>query len=166
MIGQMVSRFWKAFDDRLAAGAREMKMTIQEVVTLASLIEREATLDSEKPLISAVFHNRLRRGIKLQSDPTAVYARADFNGRITRADLRRKSDYNTYFIDGLPPGPIANPGKASLKAALNPAPVNYLYFVSKNDGTHFFSLSLREHNRAVARYQASRKPLNGTKKKF
>jgi UPF0755 protein len=108
------------------------------------------------PIISAVFHNRLKRGIPLQSDPTTIYGIKDFNGNITKRDLRTKTPYNTYTFRGLPPGPIANPGRAAIEAALNPADVTYLYFVSRNDGTHHFSKNLKEHNRAVDKFQKRR----------
>jgi UPF0755 protein len=104
-------------------------------------------------MISAVFHNRIKKKMRLQSDPTTVYDLEDYNGKVLRTHLRRNSPYNTYIIKGLPPGPIANPGLTSFKAVLYPASVNYLYFVSKKDGTHFFSNSLAEHNQAIKRYQ-------------
>jgi UPF0755 protein len=107
----------------------------------------------ERPLISAVFHNRLRRGMPLQSDPTVLYSLSRFSGRLTKANLQAPSPYNTYLNHGLPPGPIANPGRASIEAALHPASSRYLYFVSKNDGTHAFSNSLREHEAMVRKYQ-------------
>ncbi len=138
-------------EDRVRIGLSE-----HEMVTLASLIEKETGSAEERPLISAVFHNRLRRGMPLQSDPTAVYGRHHFRGPITRADLDLPSAYNTYQINGLPPGPICNPGLASLEAAVHPAAVDYLYFVSRNDGTHEFSVTFAEHDRAVGRYQRSR----------
>jgi UPF0755 protein len=103
-----------------------------------------------------VFHNRIKKKIPLQSDPTVIYGLPHFNGNLTRKHLKMRSPYNTYRVKGLPPGPIANPGEASLKAALNPAPVEYLYFVSKNNGTHYFSKTLTEHNRAVQKYQRRR----------
>ncbi len=155
VIHQMVARF-KAVYASLDKRAGQLGLSQKEVVILASMIEKEAVDDQERRLISAVFHNRLHRGMALQSDPTAVYGlrtRNVGNDRITRQDLLRKSPYNTYHILGLPKGPIANPGIKSLQAVLYPADVNYLYFVSKNDGTHHFSSTLQEHNRAVAKYQ-------------
>jgi UPF0755 protein len=122
-------------------------------VILASIIEKETPLPEEKPLISAVFHNRLKKKIPLQSDPTVIYGIKNFNGNLTRQDLARPTPYNTYRIPGLPPTPICNPGKDSLLAAVNPAPVSYFYFVSTNDGAHYFSSDLQEHNRAVWKYQ-------------
>jgi UPF0755 protein len=124
------------------------------VVTLASLIEKEAKLDSERPLVAAVFYNRLRRNMPLQSDPTAVYDVPGRRRRITRLDLKRKTPYNTYLKAGLPPGPISNPGLASIHAALDPARVSYLYFVAKNDGSHYFSRTLAQHAEAVRKYQS------------
>jgi UPF0755 protein len=132
---------------RLDAGMSEADMVI-----LASIIEKETGAAAERPLVSAVFHNRLQRGMPLQSDPTATYGR-DVRGRPTASDIAVESPYNTYLRTGLPPGPICNPGGASLNAALRPANVPYLYFVSRNDGTHVFSRTLNEHNRAVARFQ-------------
>jgi UPF0755 protein len=160
MIRQMVGRFQAVFAP-LEKKAQEMGLSRKDVVILASMIEKEAAGDQERRLISAVFHNRLQRGMALQSDPTAVYGvkreknRGD--NRITREDLLKKTPYNTYQIFGLPKGPIANPGMKSLQAALDPADVNYLYFVSKNDRTHHFSSTFEEHNRAVNRYQRSQK---------
>jgi UPF0755 protein len=154
VIRQMVARF-KAVYASLAKRAEQLGLSQKEVVILASMIEKEAVEDQERGLISAVFHNRLRRGMALQSDPTAVYGfrpRRAHSERITRQDLLRKSPYNTYCIMGLPKGPIANPGLKSLQAALYPADVNYLYFVSRNNGTHYFSSTLQEHNRAVTKY--------------
>jgi UPF0755 protein len=121
-------------------------------VTLASIIEKEAVIALEKPLISSVFYNRLRLGMPLQSDPTAVYGVRAFSGKVTKADIGRRSPYNTYLARGLPPGPIGNPGADALRAALHPAHSNYLYFVARQDGAHYFSRTLEEHNRAVARY--------------
>lgn len=153
IIRAMVEMFNTVYTPDLAERARALSMTRREVVTLASIIEKETAVDSERPLVSAVFHNRIKKGIPLQSDPTVIYALPNFNGNLTRQDLQRRSPYNTYRVKGLPPGPIANPRKASLKAALYPAPVSYLYFVSKNDGTHHFSNTLSEHNQAVQKYQ-------------
>jgi UPF0755 protein len=149
----MVGRFRQAVSPDFRARAARLRMDPHEIVTLASLIEKEARLDAERPVISAVFHNRLRQRMPLQSDPTAVYMVPRGPGRITASDLQRRSPYNTYLVQGLPPGPIANPGLASLQAALNPAPVNYLYFVAKNDGSHFFSRTLEQHQQAVRLYQ-------------
>jgi UPF0755 protein len=122
-------------------------------VTLASIIEKETGVEAERPLISAVFHNRLKLRIPLQSDPTVIYGIKDFNGNLTRKDLHASSAYNTYRIPALPPGPICNPGLSSLRAALHPASVPFLYFVSKNDGTHYFSENLEAHSQAVKIYQ-------------
>ncbi len=153
IIRMMVTRFKQHFGPAEQIRAAALGMTMGEAVTLASLIEKEAKVEEERRLISAVFHNRLRRGIPLQADPTVIYALPRFGGKLTRADLAVDSPYNTYRYRGLPPGPIANPGRASLEAALYPARVSFLYFVSKNDGTHFFSSTLEEHQRAVRRYQ-------------
>jgi UPF0755 protein len=131
-------------------------MSLRQIVTLASIIEKEAVVDEEKRIIAGVFYNRLRRGMRLQADPTVLYGKRR-QGRITRRDLRARHPYNTYVQNGLPPGPIASPGEAALKAALYPAQVKYLYFVSKNDGTHHFSRTLKEHVRAVRKYQQRRK---------
>jgi len=128
-----------------------------EIVILASIVEKETALPEERPLIAAVFHNRLKNNMKLQADPTVIYGIADFNGNITREDLLTPSPYNTYTNSGLPAGPIANPGKESLLAVLHPANVAYLYFVAKNDGSHYFSTSLEEHNKAVIRFQKQRR---------
>lgn len=156
IIKRMVQRFAEVFGAAERARTAAMKMSVAEVVTLASLIEREAMVDAERPLISAVFHNRLRLGMPMQSDPTVLYSLSRFSGKLTRANLRTPSPYNTYLHRGLPPGPIANPGRASVMAALHPASSQYLYFVSKNDGTHAFSRTLREHNAKVRRYQLRR----------
>jgi peptidoglycan lytic transglycosylase G len=153
MIARMVGRFLTVYDSEFAGDAKKRGMTMLKAVTLASIIEKETGSPQERELISAVFHNRLKKGVKLQSDPTVIYDIMDFNGALTRKNLRTRSPHNTYFHYGLPPGPISNPGRASLRAAINPAKGDYLYFVSKNDGTHFFSRSLKEHNRAVSLYQ-------------
>lgn len=128
-------------------------LTPHEVLTLASIVEKETAAPEERPLIAQVFLNRLRQGMRLQTDPTVIYGLADFNGNLTRKDLQTPTPYNTYLVNGLPPGPIANPGRAAIVAVLHPAPAPYLYFVSKNDGTHYFSNDLAEHNRAVLKYQ-------------
>lgn len=149
---RMVDTFWKKVSPSMLEKADEMGLNPHQFITLASIIGKESGNDSEKPLIAAVFHNRLKKGMRLQSDPTAVYDLDDFAGKVVRSHLRRKSPYNTYVIKGLPPGPIANPGLASLQATLNPAKADYLYFVYQNDGSHFFSSTLVEHNKAVNRF--------------
>ncbi|MGH7369597.1 MAG: endolytic transglycosylase MltG, partial [Candidatus Methylomirabilaceae bacterium] len=153
IIQLMLRRFQGVFGPEEQALADKLGMSVRDVVTLASLIEREAKVPQERPVISAVFHNRLRLRMPLQSDPTVLYALSRFSGRLTRANLQAPSPYNTYLNNGLPPGPIANPGRASIMAALQPAATRYLYFVSKNDGTHAFSRTLREHEVLVRRYQ-------------
>lgn len=149
---KMVDRFWEKVTPEMIKKAQELGFNTQQFVTFASIIGKESGDDAEKPFIAAVFRNRLKKKMRLQSDPTAVYDMDSFNGKVLRSHLRRNSPYNTYVIRGLPPGPIANPGLTSLQAALNPAPVKYLYFVSKKDGSHFFSDSLKEHNKAIYRY--------------
>jgi UPF0755 protein len=152
LITQMVGRFRKAYADVTKEGQGLGRLSPDEIVTLASIIEKEAVFGDEKPLISSVFYNRLRLGMPLQSDPTAVYGVRAFSGKVTKADIGRHSPYNTYLVRGLPPGPIGNPGADALRAALHPARSDYLYFVARQDGTHYFSRSLEEHNRAVVRY--------------
>jgi UPF0755 protein len=133
-------------------------LTPHEILTLASIIEKETGIDAERPLVSAVFHNRLKRQMPLQSDPTVIYGLKDFDGNLTRKHLVDTTPYNTYKIAALPPGPICNPSLSSIRAALQPAQVSYLYFVSKNDGTHSFSETIEEHNQAVKTYQPVREP--------
>lgn len=157
VIRAMVHQFWKKVSPEMLNRAKELGLTTTEFVTLASIIGKESGNKDEKPLISAVFHNRMKKGMKLQSDPTAVYDLHNFNSVIRKKDLQNNTPHNTYLINGLPPGPIANPGLDSLEAALKPAPVEYLYFVSKNDGTHYFSLNLTAHNEAIVRSQNNKK---------
>jgi UPF0755 protein len=164
VIQMMVYQFKKVFGPDLVNRASELGISEKEAVILASIIEKETPLPEEKPLISAVFHNRLKRKIPLQSDPTVIYGIKNFNGNLTKEHLMRPTPYNTYLIAGLPPTPICNPGKDSLLAAVRPAPVPYLYFVSKNDGSHFFSSDIEEHNRAVWKYQKYPRKNNLTKK--
>jgi UPF0755 protein len=152
LISQMVEQFDRRYVDLTAQKGGEAGLSRHAAVTLASLIEKEAVSSEEKTLISSVFHNRLKIGMPLQSDPTAVYGVRAFAGKISRADIERHSPYNTYLINGLPPGPIGNPGAEALEAALHPADTNYLYFVARQDGTHQFSRTLEEHNRAVHLY--------------
>ncbi len=156
VLARMLANFRAFWDAGRSERARRLGMTVREVVTLASLVEKETGTPSERPLVSAVFHNRLRLGMKLMCDPTVIYAvRAvkDYDGIIHQSDLRLDSPYNTYLYAGLPPGPICNPGRAALDAALQPAETDYLYFVSRNDGTHHFSAGYDQHRRAVNRYQ-------------
>jgi len=158
IIRRMVSKYKEVFGEELKKRAAEIGMTEREVLVVASLVEREAKQDTERPLISAVIHNRLRQGIPLQCDSTIIYyleRKGGWDGDLKKPDLRRKEPYNTYVIKGLPPGPIANPGKPSIMAALYPRDVDYIFFVSRNDGTHFFSSTLAEHNRAVQEFQKS-----------
>jgi UPF0755 protein len=157
IIRTMVGRFQQSIPADFQEQASRLHMDPHDIVTLASLIEKEARLNAERPLVSAVFHNRLRQRMPLQSDPTAVYMMPRRGRRITASDLQRKTPYNTYVVPGLPLGPIANPGLASLRAALHPAPVNYLYFVAKNDGSHQFSRTLGQHQSAVRLYQGGGK---------
>jgi len=155
----IVARFWRTVTPEMRERAEEIGLTLPQWVTLASIIGKESGNNAEKPLISAVFHNRMKRGMKLQSDPTAIYNLQQEGGQvktILRRHLKSDTPHNTYRIDGLPPGPIANPGIDSLRAALYPAKVNYLFFVSKNDGTHNFSTNLASHNQAVLKYQINR----------
>ncbi len=161
LIEKMVRRFRQVWRPEYLQRARELRMTLRQVVTLASLIEKEAKLSSERALISSVFHNRLLRGMKLECDPTVLYA-ARLVGihrqTITKSDLMRLSPYNTYLFAGPPPGPIASPGLASLEAALYPADTDFLYFVvdgSKNDGSHRFAVTPTEHAENVALYRRS-----------
>ncbi|MDP2913968.1 MAG: endolytic transglycosylase MltG [Candidatus Aminicenantes bacterium] len=152
----MIGQFKEVFGENGRRRAAELHMTVREVVILASLIEKETARPDEKRLVSAVFHNRLRLGMKLDCDPTIIYAlklEGPFEGRLRTKDLKYDSPYNTYLHPGLPPGPIANPGRASLEAALRPAEAEYLYFVARNDGSHQFSRTLAEHRLAVKKYR-------------
>ena len=153
----MSDRFLAKVTSGVLEQARAQGLGIREWVTLASIIEKETGRKDEMPLVSAVFRNRLRIEMPLQSDPTVIYGIENFDGNLTRKHLERQNTYNTYLNRGLPPGPICNPGADALAAALNPAPVDYLYFVSRNDGSHQFSATLAEHSRAVRKYQILRK---------
>ena len=156
MAAHMVKRFQAVFTPQWKKRAKDTGFTVHEIVTLASIIEKETGAAVERPVISSVFHNRLKKGMRLESDPTVIYGIPDFDGNITRKHLRTKTPYNTYRIKGLPPGPIANPGEAALYAALYPDDTDYLFFVAKKDGTHHFSTNVVAHNRAVRKYQLHR----------
>ncbi len=157
IISAMVARFHSAWLPKWETRSKEMGFSVNEIITLASIIEKETGVATERPIISSVFHNRLRRKMRLATDPTVIYGIKNFNGNITKKDLNTYTPYNTYMISGLPPGPIANPGSESIKAALYPAKTNYVYFVAKRDKTHYFSSTLAEHNRAVRKYQLRRR---------
>jgi UPF0755 protein len=158
LVGRMVQRFRDVMAPELPRIV-EKKLTVRQVVTLASLVERETARPEERPRIAAVFLNRLRKGMLLQTDPTVIYAlrlAGKWDGNIRRDDLQIDSPYNTYRYPGIPPGPIANPGRGALLGVIEPLDVKDLYFVSRNDGTHQFSETLAQHNRAVDRYQRRR----------
>ena len=157
IVGAMVKRFQEQFPAEWKARAEALKMSVHEVVTLASIIEKETGDPKERPLISSVFHNRLKKGMRLETDPTVIYGIEDFDGNLKRKHLRTYTPYNTYKIKGLPPGPIASPGAKALEAALYPAESDYLYFVSRKDTTHQFSTNIKDHNAAVRKYQLRRK---------
>ena len=156
LVGRMVTAFRDTLTSETIERAAARGLTVRALVTLASLVEKETAKPEERPLVAAVYHNRLKIGMGMQCDPTVIYAleRAGrYTGNLTREDLKFDSPYNTYRYAGLPPGPIASPGRASLEAAASPADVPYLYFVSRNDGSHVFSTTLDEHNRNVFEYQ-------------
>ena len=156
MLKMMIRQFWCHLPGGWEQRAAQLGVSLQEIVTMASMVEKEAVVDSERPIIAGVFYNRLREKMPLQSDPTAVYDLPDFSGPITVTQLKRQSPYNTYQNRGLPIGPICNPGTKSLRAALFPENVPYLYFVSRRDGSHQFSQTLAEHNQAVSRWRQKR----------
>jgi UPF0755 protein len=156
LIESMVAGFRAAYPADVPQPADGPPLTTRELVTLASLVEKETAKPDERPVVSAVYHNRLRIGMPMQADPTVIYAlqkAGKYDGNIRRDDLSIKSPYNTYQNRGLPPGPIASPGKAALEAAARPADVGFLYFVSRNDGSHVFATTLPEHNRNVQEFQ-------------
>ena len=153
MLGKMVQRMRAKLTPELRAKARQRGMSVHELLTLASIVEREAVVKDEQRLIAAVFLNRLRIGMPLQADPTVQYAVAKERRALSRNDLLFDHPYNTYVRPGLPPGPIASPGLGAIEATLDPAPVKYLYFVAQDDTRHHFSISIEEHNQAVARYR-------------
>jgi UPF0755 protein len=164
LIRMMVQHFFTVWEEAAATAQEGQKKTEQgekytrhQLLTLASIVEKETGSAGERDVIAGVFYNRLKKGMRLQSDPTTIYGIKDFNGNLTKADLERWNPYNTYAISGLPAGPICNPGAAAIKAVLTPAKVPYLYFVSRNDGSHYFSKTLKEHNPAVYKYQKLRR---------
>jgi len=160
LVPRMVDGFEKALAPETLSAAEARGLTLRELVTLASIVEKETGKPEERPLVAAVYSNRLKIGMALQCDPTVIYAleRANrYNGNLTRENMQIDSPYNTYRYPGLPPGPIANPGRASLEAAARPADVPYLYFVARGDGSHAFAATLEEHNRNVDEYQRRRR---------
>jgi UPF0755 protein len=152
----MIRQFRRKFPPEWETRARESGLSLLQIVTMASIIEKETGVEEEKPLVSAVIRKRLSLGMPLQMDPTVIYGLKRFGEELTRKDLQTPSPYNSYRNLGLPPGPIANPGVSALKAALFPADAEYLYFVSRNDGSHRFSKTLQEHNQGVASYRKDR----------
>jgi UPF0755 protein len=156
LVGQMVAEFEKTLTPELRQAAAARHLSIRQLVTLASIVEKETARPEERPVVAAVYENRLRLGMPLQCDPTVIYAlvrAGHYDGNLHKADLSVDSPYNTYRYPGLPPGPIASPGRASIEAAASPATTDYLYFVSRNDGSHEFARTLEEHNRNVQKFQ-------------
>lgn len=156
IITTMIRRFNEIYSQAWIQRQNELGFTRHQIVILASIIEKETGDASERPLIGSVFHNRLKMHMRLESDPTVIYGIPDFDGNITRKHLRQVTPYNTYVIPGLPKGPIANPGARSIEAALFPASTDFIFFVSKQDTTHHFSTTFKEHNQAVRKYQLGR----------
>lgn len=163
-VDTMIARMREKFTGKLAARAQEIGMTENQVLTLASIIEKEAVIDSERSVISAVYHNRLRKNMPLQADPTSIYGIKSSKEKITLNDLKRKTPYNTYRIKGLPPGPIASPGLKSIVAALYPDNVPYLYFVAQDDRSHRFAESEKEHAENVRLYRARQQEMKNPPK--
>ena len=156
LVQMMAARFDKVFTAELRQAAASRGMTVRQAVTLASIVEKETAKADERPLVAAVYTTRLRIGMPLQCDPTVIYGlikAGRYDGNLHKDDLSSDSPYNTYRHPGLPPGPIASPGRASLEAAVHPADADYLYFVSRNDGSHEFARTLEEHNRNVQKFQ-------------
>ena len=159
IIWRMLEEGARHWAPEFTARAAELRMSRHEVLTLASIIEKESSMFEEQPFISAVFHNRLNQGMKLQADPTVIYGIPNFNGNLTKEDLQNATNpYNTYTHFGLPPGPIANPGDTAIKAALYPADSGFLFFVADGNGRHAFASTLQEHNENVLKYQKNRAP--------
>jgi len=154
---RMVLRYKAVFNDSYRSRAKALGLTEQQVITLASIVEKEAKVASERKLIAAVYHNRLKQGMKLQADPTAVYGTKAWITKVTAKDLKRNSPYNTYLHKGLPPGPIANPGEGAILATLYPDNVDYLFFVAQGDGSHYFSKEYSAHEKAINRYKSNKK---------
>jgi len=170
ILGLFVDRYrenWKQLENQWQESSvrKELNLNQHELVILASIVEKETGAAFERPLIASVFLNRLRKRMRLQTDPTIIYGiwleKGSWDGNIRRRDLQEKAPYNTYQISGLPPGPIANPGLNALKAVMNPEPSDYLYFVSKNNGTHIFSKDYADHNRAVRETQLNKSARQG-----
>lgn len=159
---KMVQRYKAVFSESSRERAKELGYTEHQIITLASIVEKEAKISSERKLIAAVYHNRLKQGMKLQADPTAVYGTKAWITKITAQDLKRKSPYNTYLHKGLPPGPIANPGEGAILATLYPENADYLFFVAQGDGSHFFSKDFGTHEKAIGRYRSNKKKTKNT----
>ena len=156
LVEQMVALFEKAFTPAMRDAAKARGLTVRQAVTVASLVEKETAVAAERPLVAAVYLNRMRMGMPMQADPTVIFALQQagrYTGNLRREDLQFDSPYNTYRYAGLPPGPIASPGRASIEASVAPADVDYLYFVSRNDGSHVVARTLNEHNRNVQEWQ-------------
>jgi len=158
IVEQMISGMNRLWGPKEEDQAHKLGLSRHQIMTLASIIEKEAALPEERPLVSSVYHNRLELKMPLQADPTIIYGLKNYNGNISKADIRNPHPWNTYVHTGLPKGPIANPGAASIKAALLPAETDYIFFVARNNGSHHFSSTLEEHNRMVQKYQ-----INGEK---
>ncbi len=161
VITYLIYHFKNEFNDSLLQRAEQMKMSVHEVVTLASIVQGEVMVEEEEPIIAALYLNRLKRGMRLQADPTIQYIIKDGPRRLLERDLKIESPYNTYLHRGLPPGPVNNPGISSIRAVLYPAEVDYLFMVANGDGTHTFSETLLEHNRAKKRFDRYRKKIYG-----
>jgi UPF0755 protein len=157
ILKKMVDTFFQKLPVNYEQLAKKVGLTFYEAIILASIIEKETSVPAERTLIASVFHNRLKQRMRLQTDPTVIYGIKNFDGNLTRKQLRTRTPYNTYINYGLPPTPIANPGLESLMAAVKPANSNYIYFVAKGDGTHAFSVNYQQHKRAVAKFQRRRK---------
>ncbi len=164
VIKRLVNEFHRNYNDSLKQKTLEMGWPMNHIVTLASIIEGEAMLDRERSIISAVYHNRLRKGMLLQADPTIQYLIPDGPRRLLKRDLTIVSPYNTYLHPGLPPGPVNNPGIESIIAAIQPADVPYLFFVAQGDGSHHFSGTLQEHLRAKRHFDQYRREVNAKKR--
>jgi UPF0755 protein len=163
---KMVQRYKAVFADSYRSRAKELGFTEHQIITLASIVEKEAKVSTERKLISAVYHNRLKQGMKLQADPTAVYGTKAWITKVTKDDLKRRSPYNTYLHKGLPPGPIANPGQGAILAALYPENVDYLFFVAQGDGSHYFSKDFGAHEKAINRYRSNRRKVKSQDNKL